>query len=165
MRVDDQEFADFVREASPGLLRAAWFLCGDHAQAEDLVQTSLEKVYRRWRRIDPGARVSYARRCLVTAHSDHYRKWWRESAVVELPDRPAPEQPVEDSTSLVRMLSVLPQRERQVVVLRHYVGLSEAQTAQMLDVSVGTVKSSASRGLSRLREHFPVLSTEEISHA
>lgn len=165
MQADDEaDFTDFVRAASPTLLRTAWFLCGDHAQTEDLVQVALERVYKRWRRIAPGARTAYARRCLVTAHSDHYRKWGRESAMDRVPDVHAPEQPLTDSRSLVSMLACLTRRERQVVVLRYYVGLSEAQTAEVLDVSVGTVKSTASRGLQRLRAAHPELTPQEGTH-
>ncbi len=162
MHAHDEDFAEFVRDASPRLLRTAWFICGDPHQAEDLVQSALEKVYLRWSRLRDGQPVAYARRCLMSQHIDTGRRTKELLTTTgDVADRAAPEQPIEDTSSLVAMLSTLPLRERQVVVLRHYVGLTEAQTAESLGVSVGTVKSSASRGLARLRTH---LTTEEQQH-
>ncbi|MBM6400372.1 SigE family RNA polymerase sigma factor [Phycicoccus sonneratiae] len=158
----DEEFADFVDATSPRLLRTAWLLCGDPAHAEDLVQAALERVYLRWSRLRDGTPEAYAHRTLVNLHIDHVRKRRREHLTDTLPDHAAPSAPgPEDGDYLSALLAHLPQRERQVVVLRHYVGQSEAETAHTLGVSVGTVKSSASRGLARLRD----LHTQESSHA
>lgn len=161
----DAEFEDFVREASPRLLRTAWFICGDPRQAEDLVQQALVKVYLRWGRLRTQHPQAYARKCLLNLHIDEGRRR-REHSTDALPDRGVSDAEPEDTRQLVAMLGTLPMRERQVVVLRHYVGLSEAEVADLLGVSLGTVKSSASRGLSRLRTSMTVLSSgEEQTHA
>lgn len=157
----DEEFAQFVREASPRLLRTAWFICGDPHQAEDLVQQALVKVYARWGRLRGQNPVAYARRCLLNQHIDDTRRH-REHVTDLLPDRGVSDPEPEDTRNLAATLSTLPMRERQVVVLRHYVGLTEAEVADTLGVSLGTVKSSASRGLARLRDQ---LSREEQTHA
>lgn len=164
MPAADEDFVTFVREASPRLLRAAWFICGDAHQAEDLVQQSLVKVYQRWGRLRDGNPTAYARRCLLTQHIDDRRRS-HETVVATMPETATTDTDPEDTRSLVRLLGQLPLRERQVVVLRHYVGLSEAETAESLGVSVGTVKSSASRGLARLRDILTALDREEQTHA
>lgn len=158
----DQEFVDFVRAASPRLLKAAWFICGDPVQAEELVQAALERVYLRWGHLRDTSPVAYTRRVLLNLHLDHQRRSAREVATADPPERPRPDHDPGDGDYVVALLRTLPLRERQVVVLRYYIGLSEAETADTLNVSTGTVKSSASRGLAKLRElHTP----EEESHA
>jgi RNA polymerase sigma-70 factor (sigma-E family) len=148
----DDDFIAFVRDASPQLLRTAWFVCGDPVQAEELVQAALEKIYLKWRRIDQGAATAYARKVVLNQHIDTRRRRSREVLTDRAPDRAAAEHDVEDTAALVRALATLAPRERQVVVLRHYVDLSEQEVAETLGVGLGTVKSSASRGLAKLRE-------------
>ncbi|MBD3783680.1 MAG: SigE family RNA polymerase sigma factor [Micrococcales bacterium] len=148
----DQEFVDFVRAASPRLLRTAWFLCGDPGQAEELVQAALERVYLRWGRLRDGSPLAYTRKVMLNLHLDHQRRRVREISTASPPERARTDVGPEDADEVVSMLLELPLRERQVVVLRYYVGLSEAETADTLNVSTGTVKSSASRGLAKLRE-------------
>ena len=148
----DEEFVTFVRDASPRLLRTAWFICGDPVQAEELVQAALEKVYLKWRRIDRGAATAYARKILLNHHIDTHRRRSREVLTAEAPERSTPEASVEDTGYLVRALANLAPRERQVVVLRYYADVSEAEVAATLGIGIGTVKSSASRGLAKLRE-------------
>lgn len=164
----DAEFEDFVRDASPRLLRTAWFICGDPHQAEDLVQQALVKVYARWGRLRTQNPVAYARKCLLNQHIDETRRH-REQVTDQLPERGVTDPEPEDTRGLTAVLATLPLRERQVVVLRHYVGLSEAEVADTLGVSVGTVKSSASRGLARLRASMATTpsttSREEQTHA
>lgn len=163
----DAEFEDFVRQASPALLRTAWFICGDPHQAEDLVQQALVKVFARWGRLRTQNPVAYARRCLLNQHIDDRRRG-REHLTDRLPERGVTDPEPEDTHDLAATLSALPMRERQVVVLRHYVGLTEAEVADTLGVSLGTVKSSASRGLARLRESMSAAITtsdEEQTHA
>lgn len=153
----DDEFVAFVRDASPPLLRTAWFVCGDQVQAEELVQAALEKVYLRWRRIDRGTATAYARKVLVNQHIDTRRRRAREVLTTQPPDHAvAASTRVEDADHLVRALATLALRERQVVVLRHYADLSEQEVAATLGIGVGTVKSSASRGLAKLREALVV---------
>ena len=157
----DREFVDFVRDASPRLLRAAWFICGDPVQAEELVQAALEKVYLRWGRVRHGDALAYTRKCLLNAHIDERRRSARERPSEDLPERGTIDADPEDTDHVVALLAELPLRERQVVVMRHYVGLPEAEVADLLGTSVGTVKSSASRGLAKLRDS---LAREESSH-
>jgi RNA polymerase sigma-70 factor (sigma-E family) len=148
----DDEFAEFARGAAPRLLKSAWLVCGDSHQAEDLVQSAMVKVYLRWPQLREGSPLAYARKCLFTAHVDTHRRTGRETAVAETPEVRHHDQAWDDTDEVVRLLATLPLRERQVVVMRHYAGLPEAHVADLLGISVGTVKSSASRGLARLRE-------------
>jgi RNA polymerase sigma-70 factor (sigma-E family) len=148
----DEDFVAFVRDASPRLLRTAWFVCGDPVQAEELVQAALEKVYLKWRRIDRGAATAYARKVVLNHHIDTRRRRSREVLTAQTPDHPAAEVSLEGTDFLVRALATLAPRERQVVVLRYYADASEQEVAAALGIGVGTVKSSASRGLAKLRE-------------
>ena len=150
---DDAGFRSFVEANGATLLHAARLLTGDHHRGEDLVQTALTKVYLKWGRID--APLPYARKALVTAHIDQSRrKWWGERPTEVLPEQPTPDNDSGASDTrdeLRRMLAGLEPRERAVVVLRYYCDLSEQDTAATLGIPVGTVKSSCSRALARLR--------------
>jgi RNA polymerase sigma-70 factor (sigma-E family) len=151
---DDAAFRAFVKENGAALLHAARLLTGDHHRGEDLVQTALTRVYLKWDKID--APLAYARKALVTAHIDSSRRrWWGERPTEELPDSPAG-QPDEDAAAddrdeLRRLLAALTPRERAVIVLRYYCDQSEQQAAATLGMPVGTVKSTCSRALARLR--------------
>ncbi|MEY9859473.1 DNA-directed RNA polymerase specialized sigma24 family protein [Catenulispora sp. GAS73] len=119
--------------------------------AEDLVQGALERAYRHWDRVaGMEAPEAYVRRILANLAADHHRLQNRGSRPV--PGRGRPRR-------VMRVLSQLPPRMRAVLVLRYYDDLSEAQIAEALGVSVGTVKSQAARALARLRE--AMASTEE----
>ena len=147
-------FADFVRAASPRLLTSAWMLCGDPHVAEELVQESLARVYVHWRRVKADNPTAYARRVLVNLHTDRWRRRRREVLTDTVPDTdpsPGPSSRSDLGLDLVRALQGLPRRERECVVLRHYLDLSEKDAAATLGVSTGTVKSSTSRGLAALR--------------
>ena len=150
---DDAGFRSFVEANGATLLHAARLLTGDHHRGEDLVQTALTKMYLKWGRID--APLPYARKALVTAHIDQSRrKWWGERPTEILPEQSAPDSDSGTSDTrdeLRRMLAGLEPRERAVVVLRYYCDLSEQDTAATLGIPVGTVKSSCSRALARLR--------------
>ncbi len=152
---DEAGFRAFVEANGATLLHAARLLTGDHHRGEDLVQTALTKVYLKWGRIDTP--LPYARRALVTAHIDQTRrKWWGERPTETLPEPAAPAGAGEGGASdnrdeLRRMLAGLEPRERAVVVLRYYCDLSEQDTATTLGIPLGTVKSSCSRALTRLR--------------
>lgn len=155
MKKDQEEgFADFVRAASPRLLTSAWMLCGDPHVAEELVQESLARVYVHWRRARADNPTAYARRVLVNLHTDRWRKRRRElltDTVPEADPSPGPQVALGLDLDLAQALQALPRRERECVVLRHYLDLSEKDAAATLGVSTGTVKSSTSRGLAALR--------------
>jgi RNA polymerase sigma-70 factor (sigma-E family) len=151
---DEAGFRSFVEANGATLLHAARLLTGDHHRGEDLVQTALTKVYLKWGRID--APLPYARKALMTAHIDQSRrKWWGERPTETLPEPPAADTggatTSDTRDELRRMLAGLEPRERAVVVLRYYCDLSEQDTAATLGIPVGTVKSSCSRALARLR--------------
>ena len=152
---DEQSFDELVEACSPRLLRTAWLLTGDPQLAEDLLQTALASTYLRWGRLrDTGAAEAYVRKVMASTAS----KWWKRKWHGERPTDVLPEHAggddydaVDDRQALRRALALLPARQRACVVLRFYEDLSEAQVADVLDCSVGTVKSSTSRALVRLR--------------
>jgi RNA polymerase sigma-70 factor (sigma-E family) len=152
-----EDFDAFVAARSPSLLRTAYLLTGDPVLAEDLLQTALVKVWPAWGRIE-GAPQTYVRRVLVNT----YATWWRRRWNGEVPTGALPEQhgrgtahaatgQVDDRADLWDALGRLPKRQRAVVVLRFYEDLSEAETAAILQCSIGTVKSQTSRALAKLR--------------
>lgn len=155
------EFTSYVRTKGPALLRTARSLTPNVSDAEDLLQTALTKTYLAWERIDDHRALdSYVRRTLVNTRTSQWRKRRvDEYATDELPEPgaataagpDAAEQQAERD-AMMRAISRLPARQRTMVVLRYYEDMSEAQTAEALGVSVGTVKSAVSRALSKLRE-------------
>ncbi|PWJ26481.1 RNA polymerase sigma-70 factor (sigma-E family) [Branchiibius hedensis] len=149
---DDAAFTEFVAASSPSLLHTAWLLCGDAHRAEDLVQETYVRLYRKWRSMN-GQPWSYARKTLVNLNTDRWRSTRLEVVSGSLPEAGAEgdEAQVDARRALIDALSTLPRRERDVVVLRHYADLSELQVADLLGIGVGTVKSAGSRGLARLR--------------
>jgi len=156
----DVEFSAFVAAHGPVLVRTAWLLCGERARGEDLAQQALVRTYLAWPRLtDP---LAYARRAVATARIDAWRLRRREVLVapddVVVMSRPgagaaggSPEGPHAERDVLLRALRTLPAQQRRVVVLRYLVDLPEAEVAELLGVSLGTVKSTLSRGLDRLR--------------
>jgi RNA polymerase sigma-70 factor (sigma-E family) len=154
----EEEFREFVAARSAALLRTAYLLAGDWATAEDLLQTALTKTYLAWRRLGEIEAVEpYARRVLInTATSWWRRRWHGERPTEVMPERAAPDQIEEhlDRDALWRHVKALPARQRAVLVLRFYEDLSEAQTAELLNISVGTVKSQTSRALTALRQRL-----------
>ena len=163
----DDEFAEFVTRWSPALLRVAFLLTSDRGEAEDLLQTALLKTSRHWSRLaDREAAYAYVRRVLVTTHTSwRRRRRVHEVFVDQLPDTPAGEPSGVEAGRALLALEELPPRMRAVVVLRCYEGLSEAETAEALGCSLGSVKSQASHGLARLRTLLdlpqPALTTSE----
>ncbi|QJW38133.1 sigma-70 family RNA polymerase sigma factor [Cellulosimicrobium protaetiae] len=153
-----------MREARDPLHRMAYLLCGDRHRAEELTQHALERTYRAWsaaRERDP---LAYARRVLANLRVDTWRRTRRE--VLAGPDEIAHAEggtrpgrratteatgSVDDRDAVVRALLTLPVRQRRVVVLRYLLDLGESEVAAELGMPVGTVKSTASRGLARLR--------------
>ena len=163
----DAEFTAFVAARGRALLRTAYLLTGDHQAAEDLVQTALAKVYVVWPRVRAKEAVeAYVRRTMVTTHVSWWRRRWRGEVPTEhLPERPAPDPyaSVGDAASLRAALDRLPRRQRAVVVLRYWEDLPEAEVADLLGCSVGTVKSQASRALAKLRADEGVVALREES--
>ncbi|HEU5035068.1 MAG TPA: SigE family RNA polymerase sigma factor [Mycobacteriales bacterium] len=154
-----EEFRDYVTASSSALLRTAYLMTGNRADAEDLVQTALAKTYLAWPRIrDREAIDGYVRRVMVNTRTS----WWRKSRHLttvphdEALDRRAqPGDAFADADlrdALWHALGRLPRRQRAAVVLRYYEQLSEAETAAALGVSTGTVKSTVSRALRKLRD-------------
>lgn len=158
------EFTDFVAARRTHLRHVAYGLCGDWDLADDLVQKTLVKLYVAWPRVRKrGAEESYARQVLVrTAIDESRRPWRRETPGLDGFDRPAPvEEDTNDRHDLVSALGRLPLMQRRTVVLRHWVGLSVAETATELGISEGTVKSHTSRALERLHLILSTESSEE----
>ncbi|MGW4549919.1 SigE family RNA polymerase sigma factor [Streptomyces violaceorubidus] len=153
-------FSSYVKARQPVLLRTARSLTANPSDAEDLLQTALAKTYVAWERIeDHRALDGYVRRALLNTRTSQWRKRKvDEFACDELPepepvpcgDDPAERQALHDA--MWRAIMKLPARQRAMVVLRYYEDLSEARTAEVLGVSVGTVKSAVSRALGKLRE-------------
>ena len=151
----EAEFREYMVSRWGGLVRFAYGLTGDRGHAEDLAQTALAKAYASWPRVrragDPDA---YVRRILINANHGRFRKRRVHEKSGELAIEPA----VADGTdafdqreALVAALMELPPKQRAVVVLRYWDGLTETQAAAILGCSVGTVKSQASRALTKLR--------------
>ncbi|MFJ6896912.1 SigE family RNA polymerase sigma factor [Streptomyces hokutonensis] len=153
-------FSSYMRARQPVLLRTARSLTANPSDAEDLLQTALTKTYVAWERIeDHRALDGYVRRALLNTRTSQWRKRKvDEFACEELPEPepgcgaedPAEQQALHDA--MWRAIAKLPDRQRAMVVLRYYEDLSEVQTAEVLGVSVGTVKSAVSRALGKLRE-------------
>lgn len=154
------DFESYAAVRWSRLVWTAYLLTGDHHEAEDLVQATLAKVYLAWPRISRlDAPDAYVHRALVNNNLSRFRK----RRVVQLLTSRLPERAreggtaqVEERALLMAALATLPPRQRAVVVLRYWEDLSEHQVAEVLGCTPGNVKSQASRGLAKLREH-PVL--------
>lgn len=154
------DYEGWLAAREPALFRLAILLTDDWHAAQDLVQVTLVKMYLAWDRIDRDERVdAYARRVLVNEHRSTWRRPWRRREVTTelVPERPIAERSDGDgaSSDVWDLVVSLPPRQRAVVVLRYYEGLSEAEIADVLRVSPGTVKSQASRALASLRRRVP----------
>lgn len=146
-------FEEYVATRGRGLWQSAWLLTGDAQGAEDLVQTALVKCWRRWDRIAANGSVDgYVRRTLVTTFTDwRRRRWTSEVPTADLPDGWSGGADLAVRRDVLSALALLPRGQRAVIVLRFYDDLTEAQTAEVLGVSVGTIKSQTSRALKTLR--------------
>lgn len=154
----EQLFRAFVEARSAVLLRTAYLLVGDRGRAEDLLQTALVKTFVAWPRVrDVSALEGYVRRTMATTATSWWRgRPYRERPVAVTPDRVAAD---ELGARMERdvvwpLVRDLPTRQRAVLVLRYYEGLSEAEIADLLGVSRGTVKSHAARALAMLRKRI-----------
>ncbi len=152
----DEEFSAYMSARQSALYRTAYLLAGDHAGAEDLLQNAFAKLYLSWDKVrDHGALDGYVRRIMVNEHNSLWRRAWKRR---EHSTDTMPEAGVHDTYddgmggALWSFVQTLPPKQRSVVVLRYYEQLSEAEIADVLDISVGTVKSQASRALATLRQ-------------
>jgi RNA polymerase sigma-70 factor (sigma-E family) len=168
-RSRDTDFEAWMTARQPALLRTACLLTGETHTAEDLVQTTLAKLYLAWDRIADREHVdAYARKALVNEFRSLWRRPWRrrELSAEHLPDVAGAEQAYDaHDDALWQFVATLPPKQRAVIVLRYYEELSEAETATALGISVGTVKSQASRALASLRrtvaDHPEIAGREE----
>jgi RNA polymerase sigma-70 factor (sigma-E family) len=152
------QFEAFVAARSDALWRTAYLLCGDWHQAQDVVQTALIKLYVAWHRVEQREGMeAYARQIVVRCVIDERRRGWRREQPTEaVPDAIGHDDPNnEDRDLLLAALSGVPRDQRAVLVLRYWEDLSIAETAHLLGISAGTVKSRAFRGLTTLRDRLP----------
>lgn len=152
-------FTEFVHARHGALLRTAYLLCGDHHDADDLVQVALAKVAPQWSRIahrpEPYVRQVLARESVTRWR----RRRWREQTTDLVPDLATdavPSEAVDERLALEAALRQLAPRQRAVIVLRYYEDLTEKEIAAVLGISPGTVKSQARDGLARLRALAPL---------
>jgi RNA polymerase sigma-70 factor (sigma-E family) len=153
------DFSEFAHARWPALVRLAYGLTGDLDLAEDVAQTALANAYASWWRVrkadDPDA---YLRRMALNAYRAGFRKRRVAEELTGSPPDPGARLAIEgparqqaDRAAVIAALMTLPPRQREVVLLRFWLDLSEAQVAAALGCSVGTVKSQASRALAKLR--------------
>ncbi|MFF1441161.1 SigE family RNA polymerase sigma factor [Streptomyces sp. NPDC058295] len=164
----EDRFQEFVRARWSRLVRTAYLLTGDVHHAEDLTQTALAKAYRSWRRISRSDNPeAYVRRMLVSCNSDRFRKRRVTEALTAAPPERAGRDEgagrVDERGSLLAGLAQLPPKQRAVVVLRYWEDLSEAEVADVLGCSPGTVKSQASKGLAKLRMYPGLAADRTVS--
>jgi RNA polymerase sigma-70 factor (sigma-E family) len=149
-----EDFDDFVAARSSRLLRTAYLLTRDHALAEDLLQTALTKAWFAWSRIESDPEP-YVRKILVNTFATWWRRKWNgEHAYAEPPEPdsgPGRHDEADQRHDLWDAMGRLPRRQRAVIVLRFVEDLSEAETARLLGISPGTVKSQTSKALAKLR--------------
>jgi len=149
------EFSEFMQGRWASLVRFGYGLTGDQGLAEDLAQTALAKAYASWSRVrragDPDA---YVRKIMLNANHSRFRKRRVAESLAGLaPDRgtPAPAATGDDHATLMAALRGLPRGQREVVLLRYWMDMTDAEVATALGCSVGNVKSQASRALAKLR--------------
>jgi RNA polymerase sigma-70 factor (sigma-E family) len=153
--VSELDFREYVRTRRSALLRIACLLTRNEADAEDLVQSALAKTYLAVGRIeDRNALDGYVRRAIVNTHIS----WWRRRRLVELPTDELPDEAVADhavmsdlQATLRRAVDRLPARMRAAIMLRYYDDMTEAEVAEILGISLGTVKSTVARAVAKLR--------------
>lgn len=150
----DEDFAEFARKSYPGLRHAAYLLTGDQYSAEEAAQTALVRTYAAWSRVRREQAYGYARKVLVNYVTDKWRRRLQEYPVAVLPESsetPDPADEVALRQWLTSALATLTVKERAVVVMRYLFDLPEATVAKDLGITVGTVKSTSSRALAKLR--------------
>ncbi|WP_155369253.1 SigE family RNA polymerase sigma factor [Catellatospora vulcania] len=159
-----EEFEAYVRARTPALLRAAYLLTGDQHLAEDLVNDALIRTHQAWPRLWDGSPEAYTRKIMYHLQIS----WWRRrrrspERLTDVPPEPARTARVDEQAQAVTRLvlqdalSRLGARQRAVLVLRYFEDLSESEVAELLGVTVGTVKSQSAKALARLRVIAPHL--------
>ena len=151
---EEDDFGAFVASRMDRWRRTAYLFSHDWHTADDIVSITVGRLYRHWHKVSQARNPdAYAQRVLTHSWLDECRRpWAREQSQAELPETPwLPTDQVVDRESLARLLESLAPRQRTVLVLRFYLGYTLDETAELLGVSVGTVKSQSSRGLETLR--------------
>jgi RNA polymerase sigma-70 factor (sigma-E family) len=151
---EESEFREWAMAAQRRLLHFAELVSGDHGRAEDLLQDALVRTFAAWPRLATGNPEAYARRCIVNRRID----WWRRRSATEASyvDPPVPPDADFAASADQRMMVLaalrrLTLRERTVVAMRFWLGLTEVQIADELQIAVGTVKSTTARAVAKLR--------------
>lgn len=150
----DEEFTEFAGASFAGLLHTAYLLTGDRHAAEDAAQAALARTYAAWSRVRRDDAFAYARRVLVNYVTDKWRRRLREYPAGDVPEQPAPTDLAEEVVLrqwLIGALGRLTLRERAVIIMRYLFDLPEATVARDLGITLGTVKSTSSRALAKLR--------------
>ncbi len=158
----DTEFTEYYAARGTAMRATAYLMCGDWHLAEDLVQTAFTKLYLAWHRVERHGQLDrYVRQIVTRSFLDDRRRPWRRERptdrageVAGVADRPVADPAVEDRMVLAEALAGLPSRQRATLVLRFWEDLSVDETAQLLGVSPGTVKSQTAHGLERLRDRL-----------
>ncbi len=165
----DEEFAEFVNGRFTALQRFGYLLTGEWHLAEDLVQTSLTKVWFHRKSLRSGnALESYTRTVMVNTSTQWWRRKWKgETPTETLPEPEAPSEfgTIDERDRLLRALATLPRRTRAALALRFFEDLPDAEVAKIMGCSVGTVKSTVSRGLAKLREHHLLAESDPLTSA
>jgi RNA polymerase sigma-70 factor (sigma-E family) len=157
MRAEDEvEFAELVSAVSPRLIRTAYAICGDQGTAEDAVQAALISAYRSWKRVRAAnSPEAYLRKMVVNQLLSWRRlKSWRMTTSMGIgaePQQVSHESRIVEHELMWAAVARLPARQRAVIVLRYYEGLTEAEIAETLGIRPGTVKSQSSAAIARLR--------------
>ncbi|HEU4568533.1 MAG TPA: SigE family RNA polymerase sigma factor [Marmoricola sp.] len=156
-------FEEFVGACAPRLMVTAGLLTRDRHRAEDLLQTTLLKTWSAWSRIESSPEA-YARRTMVNTYTAWWRRRWNaEQPTATMPERASAEADTAGHLDLRKAIDRLPRRQRAVVVLRWFEDMTEAQVAEAMGCSVGTVKSQASKALRKLGvELAPAPEAEEV---
>jgi RNA polymerase sigma-70 factor (sigma-E family) len=167
MRATDKaEYTEFAAATGRRLRRTAYLMCGDWHRAEDAAQDALLRVYRRWTKLNRTTGLTtYAHRAVVSAVLDQAKRPWRRehstAATTDPSTTPEPGSAVDNRLLVIQALAAVPPGQRACVVLRYYADLSITDTAEILGISPGAVKSQTSSGLGRLRE---LLGSDERIH-
>jgi RNA polymerase sigma-70 factor (sigma-E family) len=152
----DEEFRDFMHGRWPAMVRLAYALTGDQGHAEDVAQTAFARAYASWPKVmRAGNPEAYVRRIVINENLNRFRKRRVAERLTDLPPESRTADAIreyDERSALIAALQRLGPKQRAVVVLRYWIGLTEAEAATTLNCSVGTVKSQASRALASLRQ-------------
>jgi RNA polymerase sigma-70 factor (sigma-E family) len=156
----DQEFSEFFAARAVALRRTAYLIVRDWHAAEDVTQLGMARLYVVWPRVRPETLEPYARKVVVNEALAWLRRHRRDLVVAEPPDQAEPTSD-EGSLDIGQALDLLPGQQRAIVALRFLDDFSVAETARVLEIAEGTVKSQTSRALQTLRRRLPELVLEE----